>query len=127
MKLALDTNRYTDLANGVQEVVNTLQAAEMIVMPLITIAELRGGFLMGKKGQANEQFLAAFLARPDVMSAYPDEETTRHYAMVYQQLRRQGTPIPSNDMWIAALALQHGFMLYARDAHFDHLPQVQRI
>jgi tRNA(fMet)-specific endonuclease VapC len=126
MKLALDTNRYTDLMNSVPEVVRTLEEAEAICMPFVTIAELRGGFAMGTRGRDNERLLRRFLQRRDVMSLYPDEQTTRHYAAVYQQLRRQGTPIPMNDMWIAALVLQHGLILYARDQHFDHLPQVPR-
>ena len=126
MKLAIDTNRYTDLANSVPAVVQTLEAAETIVVPFITIAELRGGFAMGTRGKANEQVLRTFLAKANVMSLYPDERTTHEYSAIYQQLRRQGTPIPTNDIWIAALVLQHDLTLYARDAHFDHLPQIRR-
>jgi len=55
------------------------------------------------------------------------EQTTHHYASVYRQLRQQGTPIPTNDMWIAALALQHGLVVCARDRHFDQLPQLARV
>jgi tRNA(fMet)-specific endonuclease VapC len=58
---------------------------------------------------------------------YPDDVTTVHYASIYLQLRRQGTPIPTNDMWIASLCLQHELTLYARDSHFDHLPQLSRL
>ncbi|MGH7464645.1 MAG: hypothetical protein ACREK1_05675, partial [Longimicrobiales bacterium] len=58
---------------------------------------------------------------------FADEQTTRQYASVYRQLRTQGTPIPTNDMWIAALVLQHDLALYARDQHFDHLPQLVRM
>ena len=126
MKLALDTNRYTDLANAEPAVVARIQQAQLIVMPFVTIAELRSGFAMGTRGKGNEHFLQNFLGRPDVLSLYPDEDTTRHYAPLYQQLRRQGTPIPTNDMWIAALVTQHGLTLYARDAHFDQLPQLPR-
>ena len=56
----------------------------------------------------------------------PDEQTTHHYAAVFRQLRQQGTPIPTNDVWIAALVIQHGLVLSSRDAHFDHLPQILR-
>ena len=56
-----------------------------------------------------------------------DEQTTATYASVFIQLRRQGTPIPTNDMWIAALVLQHGLVLHARDQHFDHLAQIPRV
>ncbi len=55
---------------------------------------------------------------------YVDEQTTHHYAFIYRHLRKQGTPIPTNDMWIAALVLQHSLVLFARDAHFDALPQL---
>ena len=127
MKLALDTNRYTDLANAVPEVIKQLESAHFIAMPFITIAELRAGFAMGTRGRANEQFLHQFLNRPDVRALYPDEQTTHQYALIYQQLRRQGTPIPENDMWTASLVIQHGLTLYARDRHFDCLPQLPRI
>ena len=56
-----------------------------------------------------------------------DEQTTHHYANLYRQLRKQGRPIPTNDMWIAALVLQHSLMLYDRDVHFDALPQLTRV
>ena len=55
------------------------------------------------------------------------EDTIRHYAQLFVQLRRPGTPIPVNDLWIAALVLEHGFDLYSRDGHFDHLPQLPRV
>jgi len=58
---------------------------------------------------------------------YADEQTTHHYAAVYRQLRKQGTPIPTNDMWIAALVLQHSLLLFARETHFDVLPQLTRV
>ena len=127
MKLAIDTNRYTDLANSVPDVVRTLEAAEAIVVPFVTIAELRAGFAMGTRGKANEQVLFSFLAKPNVLSLFPDDRTTHEYAAIYLQLRQQGTPIPTNDMWIAALVLQHDLTLYARDSHFDRLPQIRRI
>lgn len=127
MKLALDTNRYTDLANSVPEVVQALEEAERIYMPFTTIAELRGGFAMGTRGKGNELALQRFLMREDVVSVYPDEQTTHHYASLYQQLRRRGTPIPINDLWLAALVVQHGLVLYARDRHFDQLPQIPRV
>lgn len=63
--------------------------------------------------------------RVDVI--YPDEQTTHHYATLYRQLRTQGTPIPINDLWIAALVAQHDLILYTLDAHFDHLPQLPRV
>ena len=55
---------------------------------------------------------------------FADDQTTHHYAAVFSQLRKQGTPIPTNDMWLAALVLQHNLVLHARDKHFAHLPQI---
>ena len=105
----------------------SLRPAEAVYMPLPVLAELRAGFLSGSRAEHNEGKLRRFLSKPGVAVLLPDEQTTRHYAAVYFHLRRQGTPIPVNDMWIAALVIQHGLALYTRDAHFNHLPQIARI
>jgi tRNA(fMet)-specific endonuclease VapC len=127
MKVALDTNRYVDFAGGDEQVLAVLEAADEILVPLIVLAELRAGFAVGARGARNEGSLRRFLMRPGVSVLSPDEQTTLHYANVYRQLRHQGTPIPTNDIWIAALVLQHGLVLCARDAHFSHLPQIPRV
>jgi predicted nucleic acid-binding protein len=62
-----------------------------------------------------------------VHTLFADDQTTHHYASVFRQLRKQGTPIPTNDMWLAALVLQHNLALHARDKHFDHLGQLVRV
>lgn len=127
MKLALDTNRYTDLCRGQQSVVDIVEQAEEVWLPFIVVGELRAGFAVGSQGPRNEALLRRFLLKPGVGILYADEQTTHHYANIYRQLRKQGTPIPANDMWIAALALQHSLVLCARDAHFDALPQLTRV
>ena len=127
MKIVLDTNRYVDFARGDADVFDILESAEEIVIPLIVLAELRAGFVVGSQGARNEGALRRFLLKPGVSLLAPDEQTTHHYAAVYRQLRQQGTPIPTNDIWIAALTIQHDLVLYARDAHFDHLPQIVRL
>ena len=103
-----------------------MESADGIWLPFIVIGELRAGFAVGRHGPRNEAVLGRFLVKPGVRIAYADEQTTHHYATVYRQLRRQGTPIPTNDMWIAALVLQHALTLYDRDRHFDALPQIPR-
>ncbi|MBI2928877.1 MAG: type II toxin-antitoxin system VapC family toxin [Verrucomicrobia bacterium] len=127
MKIALDTNRYSDLCRGVQEVADHLTQAERIFMPFVVLGELRAGFQAGTRARQNEQQLVRFLNSPRVRLLLPDEQTTHHYATLFAQLRRQGTPIPTNDIWIAALVMQHDLVLLARDQHFDHLPQVPRL
>jgi len=127
VKLALDTNRYTDLCRGNVPVVETVELADEVWLPFIVLGELRAGFAVGSQGPRNESVLRRFLLKSGVSVLYPDEQTTHHYAGIYRQLRAQGTPIPTNDMWIAALVLQHSLVLLARDTHFDTLPQLTRV
>ena len=90
------------------------------------LAELRAGFRCGSRGRENEQVLNRFLHRARVSVLYPSETTTHHYAQLFYQLRSQGTPIPTKDLWIAALVVEHNLALFSRDSHFDHLPQLAR-
>ena len=127
MRLALDTNRYRDLVDGDSSVVAVLESADAIYVPFVVLAELRAGFVAGKKGRENERVLQRFLAKAGVEVLFPSEATTHVYAMLYGQLRRQGTPIPTHDLWIAALIVEHSLVLFSRDAHFEHLPQLHRL
>jgi len=127
VKLALDTNRYTDLCRGDVSVVEMVELADQVWLPFIVLGELRAGFAVGNQGPRNEAVLRRFLLKSAVSVLYADEQTTHHYAAIYRQLRKQGTPIPTNDMWIAALVLQHSLVLFARDPHFDVLPQLTRV
>jgi len=127
VKLALDTNRYTDLCRGDVSVVEMVELADEVWLPFIVLGELRAGFAVGSQGPRNEAVLRRFLLKSGVSVLYADEQTTHHYSAIYRQLRKQGTPIPTNDMWIAALALQHSLVLFARDTHFDVLPPLPRV
>ena len=127
MRVAVDTNRYVDLCKGVAHTIEVLETAEAVVLPFVVLAELRAGFLLGRRQIENERALNMLLLKDGVEVLYADDQTTHHYASVYRQLRKQGTPIPTNDIWLAALVLQHNLALYARDRHFDHLPQLVRI
>jgi tRNA(fMet)-specific endonuclease VapC len=127
VRVALDTNRYVDLCKGVVETVSLLEGAEAIVLPFVTLGELRAGFAHGRRPAENERILRRFLLKDGVRVLFADDQTTHHYASVFRQLRKQGTPIPTNDMWLAALVLQHNLALHARDKHFDQLPQLVRV
>jgi tRNA(fMet)-specific endonuclease VapC len=126
VRIALDTNRYVDLCNGVPGTVTLLEEAEAVLVPFVVIAELRAGFALGRRQVENERTLRRFLLKDGVRVLFADDQTTHHYASVFRQLRKQGTPIPTNDIWLAALVLQHNLALHARDRHFDHLPQMVR-
>jgi tRNA(fMet)-specific endonuclease VapC len=127
VRVALDTNRYVDLCKGVESTVEALETADIVLLPFVVLAELRAGFLLGRRQVENERALNAFLLKDGVEVLFADDQTTHHYASVYRQLRKQGTPIPTNDMWLAALVLQHNLALHARDKHFEHLPQLVRV
>jgi tRNA(fMet)-specific endonuclease VapC len=127
VRVALDTNRYVDLCKGVEETVAVLETADVVVLPFVVLAELRAGFLLGRRQVENERALNTLLLKDGVEVLFADDQTTNHYASVYRQLRKQGTPIPTNDMWLAALVLQHNLALHARDRHFEHLPQIVRV
>lgn len=121
MNLAIDTNRYVDFMRGVDEAAETVRRATRIALPYVVLAELRAGFACGTRSRKNESNLARFLSRDPVHVLWADEATTHLYARVFSELRRKGTPIPTNDIWIAALAMQHGLPLFTRDAHFRHV------
>ena len=127
MRLALDTNRYVDVFTGEPETLQLLEEAELVVLPFVVVGELRSGFAGGQRRAENELILRRFLHKPGVEVFFADDQTTHHYANLYRQLRQQGTPIPTNDIWIAALVVQHNLALHARDKHFDYLPQLVRV
>ena len=124
MRILLDTNRYRDFCSGEQEITDAVRRADMICVPFIVLGELRAGFACGTKSKLNEAVLTRFLNASRVDTIYPDDGTTRFYATLFKQLREQGTPIPSNDLWIASLAVQHDMILASRDSHFQYLPQI---
>lgn len=127
MRLALDTNAYRLFMEGDRGAVALVRQADQVCLPVPVIAELRFGFLNGTRGRKNEATLAEFLDAERVRVLDCDERTTVFYAQLKAQLKGQGTPIPLNDVWIAALALQHQAVLFTRDRDFDRLPQLPRV
>lgn len=127
MRLALDTNTYSEFMKGNPTSVAVVQKASAIYLPVPVIAELRFGFLNGTKGKQNERTLNIFLAQDRVVSLSCDEQTCHHYAQIRFQLKRQGTPIPSNNIWIAALVLQYGLVLHTYDTDFNHISSLPRV
>ncbi|MCK5674645.1 MAG: hypothetical protein KAH95_14790, partial [Spirochaetales bacterium] len=81
----------------------------------------------GTRGPENEQILSRFLNKERVKTLFADDGTTFVYANLFRQLCTQGTPIPTNDLWISALTVQHGLLLFSRDKHFKNLPQIPTI
>ncbi|MCX6596381.1 MAG: type II toxin-antitoxin system VapC family toxin [Acidobacteria bacterium] len=124
MRILLDTNRLTDLLRGDPALVRLVEQADEVWLPYVVLAEIKAGFLGGTRLSENIALLAALLAT-GVTVLYADEQTVEAYARLFVQLKSAGTPIPDNDLWIGALALQHGLVLVTRDAHFKKIPQLQ--
>lgn len=127
LRLALDTNRYCDYVTGVEEALQPVRSAAELLLPFTVLGELRAGFRHGRKARSNEETLSRFLRSHRVNVLWADEGTTHFYAELYAELRRAGTPIPTNDLWIAALVVQHDLVLFTRDAHFDRVARVPRL
>jgi tRNA(fMet)-specific endonuclease VapC len=126
VRAALDTNRLTDLFHGDAALAEWLGTCEQVWIPLIVLAEIKAGFLGGTQHGRNEALLQALLAKPTVEVLLPGRQTAEHYARLFVQLKRAGTPVPDNDLWIAALALEHDLLLITRDRHFENIPQLLR-
>jgi tRNA(fMet)-specific endonuclease VapC len=124
VRVVLDTNRLTDLFQGDSELADRLGECDEVWLPLMALAEIKAGFYGGSKQHRNEGLLQSFLAKPTVGIMLPSRETAEHYARLFVQLKRAGTPIPDNDLWIAALALEHDLQLITRDRHFKSIPQL---
>ncbi len=127
MRLLIDSNRFIDFCSGDPEVVSRLESAVQVIVPFVVLAEIRVGSLLFKRGLDQARVLTEFLQQPGVRTVHSTDTTTHHCASLYVYLRKQGTPIPTNDIWIAALALEHSLVVYTRDSHFDHLPQIPKI
>lgn len=127
MRIVIDTNRYRDFCDNLPDAVEVFQRAERIGVPFVVLAELRAGFMACSRNRENEKVLGSFLNRRRISVLFADEQTTFHYARLFFQLRSQGTMMPVHDIWIAALAVQHSLLLFSRDSHFEHLPQIPKL
>lgn len=123
-RLCLDTSAYSRFKRGDGSAVAILDRAEWIGVPTITLGELRTGFLLGRYRDRNEEELREFLANPVVEVLEVDDEVSRHYASIVGHLRKEGTPLPTNDIWIAATAVRAGAVVLTFDTHFEKITRV---
>lgn len=124
MKVALDTNAYTAFCKGDGVIKAIIEEADIVILPLTVLAELRAGFLCGNRQNENEKNLELFLNAKRVVVRSPDEATTYLYAQLFRQLRESGNKIPINDLWIAATVLQNDAVLVTYDNHFRGIVQL---
>lgn len=122
IKVLIDTNIYSMALKGEKGIVDTLRKIDRIGFSAISIGELLSGFKGGQFETKNREELNIFLDSPRVYVHALDEDTADFYASVLNDLRIAGTPIPTNDIWIAAVAFQHGYKLFSMDKHFKVIP-----
>ena len=120
-RLCLDTSAYSRFMRGHPAVVERVSTATWLGVPAVVLGELRTGFLLGRRAARNETELAAFLANPVVRVLEVDDEAATVYAEIIVALRRVGTSVPTNDAWIAALAVREGVPVLTYDAHFGRI------
>jgi tRNA(fMet)-specific endonuclease VapC len=119
--LLIDTNIYSYAMRGDAEIIKALQQVSDIGITAISIGELLYGFKAGNKEETNRQELNQFLDSPRVTLYSINEETAEYYCLILDQLKKNGTPIPTNDIWIAAVAFQQGMPIYTKDQHFNKI------
>ena len=123
-RLVLDTSAYSHFRRGGGQAVDLISTASWVGMTAIVLGELRAGFGMGKRRPRNEAELGAFLASPVVHELDVDHEAAQIYAEIVLALRTAGTPVPTNDIWTAAVAAREGVHVVTYDAHFASITRV---
>jgi predicted nucleic acid-binding protein len=128
LKLVLDTNIYADYAEGVEETVDFMAShGQSLFMPSVVVGEIHIGFMMGARQAFNERRLRQFVNRLDVEIIPVDAEVARKYALIYCSLKKKGSMIPINDVWIAACCMEVGGTLLTRDKHFQAVDQIETV
>ena len=122
--ILLDTSAYSAFMRGHSELKLAVQRSEEIRVTPIVLGELISGFKMGRSEGRNRQLLEEFLSSPRVNIVEIDEETSERYAIILNALRGKGTPIPTNDIWIASSAMQYGLKVVTTDTHYLQISQV---
>jgi predicted nucleic acid-binding protein len=125
MVVILDTNGLSALAAGEPKLELLLRRADDVAVPVVVLGEYKYGVQQSRYRLRHERWLREFLVGHRVLAV--DEGTTEHYAAIRGELKRRGRPIPVNDLWIAAVARQHGMPLLSRDKHFDVVPGLTRV
>lgn len=122
--LVLDTNVLIPFLYDASRFIPYVRNYDEVILPATVLGEYRAGLFATKAGERNRKALEDYLATPSVRTVPITDRTAELYAKVYQALRKQGTPIPQNDMWIAASALEHGADIATTDEHFRLVPML---
>ncbi len=119
--ITIDTNSYRSFKKGELGSLEVMRRIPNIVICPIVIGELLGGFVVGNREEKNRSELEFFLSSPRIKLVEIDRSTSEFYAKIYKELRLKGKPIPTNDLWIAATAMQYGGAIFTHDHHFEYI------
>ena len=125
MALILDTNALSAAADRQASALVIVSEAESIALPVIVLGEYRLGIAQSRHRVSYENWLQEWISSVTLLDI--DEETSQSYAALGLELKRKGRPIPTNDLWIAALCRQHALPIVSRDQHFDLVPGIRRL
>ena len=123
--MILDTNALSAAADDDPAVIALLAQADQVAIPVVVLGEYRYGIALSRNRASYANWLKGLLQDCLVLDIH--EPTTHYYAEITHELRQKGRPIPTNDVWIAALCRQHSFPLLSRDRHFDLVAGTKRI
>lgn len=121
MSILLDTNAYTALLHGHQQVASRVRAASRVLFSTIVLGELLAGFHRGSRRQENLRVLHEFLSNPRFQTVPVTRLSAERFALIWSELRAKGRPIPTNDIWIAAHSMETGAELISFDRHFEQV------
>ncbi len=124
-KIILDTNAYSNLLNGANEVLDIITESDIIYMSIFILGELYAGFKGGNKENYNKKVLNDFLHKPGVKILNATNETAEFFALIKNQLKKTGKPIPVNDIWICAHTIESGSILVTYDNHFNSIQNLR--
>jgi tRNA(fMet)-specific endonuclease VapC len=123
-RLLLDASAYSGMLRGNEGVHRFIRQADVLYLSPIVLGELRAGFGAGRQIKKNEDYLRRFLASPRVALLLIDAETAERYALILGSLWTAATPVPTDNIWIAASDMQHGLAVVTMDAHLLKIPQI---
>jgi tRNA(fMet)-specific endonuclease VapC len=124
MRYCLDTSAYSNFKRGDPQVIDLIDRADWIGIPVIVMGELAVGFRIGGRREANQSELDRFVSHPAVEVMPISEDVAGLYADIVIDLKTAGTPVPANDIWIAAVAARHGATVLTYDVHFRSISRV---
>jgi len=127
MRICIDTNIYSAFKKGDPEINELMEYADVIYIPSIVLGELYAGFQMGSKLKDNIKGLREFTKQPGIHIIDIDESMAERYGALIKILKDNGTPIPTNDIWIAAAALENGARMATFDTHYKSIPGLMMV